>query len=354
MRRKSWPRVLNSFSDNLKSKTCTEPRRSIQNRKSAGLVALVVAFAMCGAVVEAQQPAKIPRIGVMVTAERGFELLRQGLRERGYVEGKNIELVHRYVQGNTDRMPSLVAELLEHKVDVLIVSNTTAIRAAQNATRTIPIVMMTNQDPVAIGLVDSLARPGGNLTGVVSLTRDLSGKRLELFKEAAPKISRVGVIWVTPTSLGAGNAFQNYEAAAGAFKLKLTSLQAQRPKPDIEGLFRAADKARVNALISVTNAVFNQHIKKIADLAIQKRVPLMVEGSNFVEEGGLISYAANDAERFRRAALYVDKILKGAKPAELPVEQAMKFELVINLKTAKQIGLTIPQKMLIRADKVIK
>jgi ABC-type uncharacterized transport system substrate-binding protein len=303
---------------------------------------------------EAQQPAKMPRIGVMVTAERGLEELRQGLRERGYVEGKNIELIHRYIQGNTDRMPSLVAELLERKVDLLILSSPTAIRAAKNATRTIPIVMITNQDPVAIGLVESLARPGGNLTGVVSLTRDLSGKRLEIFKEAVPKTSRVGVIWASPTNLGAANAFQNYEAAASAFKLKLVSLQAQRPKPDWDGLFRAADKARVNALISVTNAVLNQHIKKIADFAIQKQTPLMVEGSNFVEEGAMISYAANDADRFHRAALYVDKILKGAKPADLPVEQAMKFELVINLKTAKQIGLTIPPNVLARADKVIR
>ena len=312
-----------------------------------------ILFALC-LPVEAQQPAKAPRIGVMVTGERGLELLRQGLRERGYVEGKNIAIVHRYVQGNTDRMPSLIAEVLQQKVDVLIVSNTTAIRAAQNATRTIPIVMMTNQDPVAIGLVESLARPGGNLTGVVSLTRDLSGKRLELLKEAVPKTSRVGVIWATPTTLGAGNAFQNFEPAASALKLRLTSLQAQRPKPDLEGLFRAADKARVNALISVTNAVLNQHIKKIADFAIQKRMPLMVEGSNFVEEGGLISYAANDADRFLRAAVYVDKILKGARPADLPVEQAMKFEFVINLKTAKQIGVTIPPNVLARADRVIR
>jgi putative ABC transport system substrate-binding protein len=313
----------------------------------------ILFFALCFSA-QAQQPSKIPRIGFMVTAERGLEELRQGLRERGYVEGKNIEIVHRYALGNTDRMPKLVAELLESKVDVLIVSGTTAIRAAQNATTTIPIVMMTNQDPVAIGLVESLARPGGNLTGVASLTRDLSGKRLELLKEAVPKISHVGVIWVTPTTLGTGNAFQNYEAAAGAFKLKLTSLQAHRPKPDWEALFRAADTARVNGLILVTNVVLNQHIKKTADFAIQKRIPLMVEAGNFVEEGGLISYATNDADRFRRAALYVDKILKGAKPADLPVEQAMKFELVINLKTAKQIGLTIPPNVLARADKVIR
>jgi putative tryptophan/tyrosine transport system substrate-binding protein len=310
-------------------------------------------FALCFAA-EAQQPTKVARIGAMVTAEPGLELLRQGLRERGYVEGKNIEIVHRYIQGNTDRMPSLVAELLEHKIDVLVVTSPTAIRAAQQATGTVPIVMITNQDPVAIGLVESLARPGGNLTGVVSLTRDLSGKRLELLKEATPKTSRVGVIWASPTSLGAANAFKYYEPAASDFKLKLTSLQAQRPKPDLEGLFRVAEKARVNALISVTNAVINQHVKKIADFAIQKRIPLMVEGSNFVEEGAMISYAENDAERFRRAAIYVDKILKGAKPAELPVEQAMKFELVINLKTAKQIGVTIPPNVLARVDRVIR
>jgi putative tryptophan/tyrosine transport system substrate-binding protein len=218
---------------------------------------------------EAQQPTKVPRLGVMVTAERGFELLREGLRERGYIEGKNIEIVHRYVQGNTDRMPSLVGELLEHNVDVLIVTNPTAIRAAQKATRTLPIVMITNQDPVAIGLVESLARPGGNLTGVVTLTRELSGKRLELLKETAPKTSRVGVIWASPTSLGVANALQNFEPAARMFKLKLTSLQAQRPKPDLEELFRAAEKARVNALVSVTNAVINPHMKKIADFAIR-------------------------------------------------------------------------------------
>jgi putative ABC transport system substrate-binding protein len=282
-----------------------------------GLLAAVL-FAPVS-VAEAQQPAKIPRLGVMVTAERHFEFVRQGLRERGYFEGKNIEIVNRYAQGNTDRMPSLVAELLERKVDVLIISNTTAIRAAQKATKTIPIVMISNQDPVAISLVESLARPGGNLTGVVSLTRDLSGKRLELFKEAVPKISRVGVIWAAPTTLGTGNALQYYEAAASGYKIKLTSLPAQRPKPDWEELFRAAEKARVNALISVTNAVINQHVKRIADFAIKRRLPLMVEQNNLVEEGGLMSYSANDAERYRRAAFYVDKILKGTKPTELPV-----------------------------------
>jgi putative ABC transport system substrate-binding protein len=300
------------------------------------------------------QQRKLARVGVMVTGERGLNLLRQGLGERGYVEGKNLEITYRSVQGNTDRMPDVVSEILASNVDVLVVSNTTAIRAAQNATKTLPIVMMTNQDPVTIGLVQSLARPGGNLTGVVSLTRDLSGKRLEVLKEAVPKVSHVGVIWVQPTALGAGNAFRNFEIAAKTLNLKVTSLQAQRPTPDVEGLFRAADKARVNTMILVTNAVINQHIKSIADFAIERRLPLMGEGSTFVDEGALISYAANDADRFLRAAIFVDKILKGAKAGELPIEQAMKFELVINLKTAKQIGLTIPPNVLARADRVIK
>jgi putative tryptophan/tyrosine transport system substrate-binding protein len=303
--------------------------------------------------IDAQQ-SKVSRVGVMVTGERALNMLRQGLRERGYGEGKNLEIIYRSVQENTDRMPSAVAEILSSKVDVLVVSNTTAIRAAQNATKTVPIVMATNQDPVSIGLVQSLARPGGNLTGVVSLTRDLSGKRLELLKEAVPKAAHIGVIWVKPTALGAGNAFHNFEVAAKTLKLKLTSLQAQRPNPDIESLFRAADKARIDSLVSVTNAVINQHIKTIADAAIQRRLPMMGEGSNFVDEGALISYAANDSDRFVRAAIFVDKILKGAKAGELPIEQAMKFELVINLKTAKQIGLTIPPNVLARADRVIK
>ena len=300
------------------------------------------------------QQRKPSRVGVMVTGERGLNLLRQGLGERGYAEGKNLDIIYRSVQGNTDRMPDVVSEILASNVDVLVVSNTTAIRAAQNATKTVPIVMMTNQDPVTIGLVQSLARPGGNLTGVVSLTRDLSGKRLEVLKEAVPKTSHVGVIWVQPTVLGAGNAFHNFEIAAKTLKLKVTSLQAQRPTPDVEGLFRAADKARVDSMILVTNAVINQHIKMIADLAIERRLSLMGEGSNFVDEGALISYAANDADRFLRAAIFVDKILKGAKAGELPIEQAMKFELIINLNTARQIGLTIPPNVLARADRVIK
>jgi ABC-type uncharacterized transport system substrate-binding protein len=301
-----------------------------------------------------QQPAKIPQVGIVVSSDRTFELLRQAMRDLGYLDGKNVRFVYRSAEGNTDHMPDLVAELVNLKVDVLVVNNTTLIRAAKQATKTIPIVMMSNQDPVAIGLVDSLARPGGNLTGIASLTRDLSGKRLELFKELAPRISRVGVLWISPTSLGAGSAFQNYQAVAGALKIALQSLEMHRPNPDLEGAFRAAIKARVNALIAVTNAALNPQIKTVVNFSIKNRLPLMVEGSNFVEVGGLLSYATNDADSYRRVAVFVDKILKGRKPADLPVEQPMRFEFVINLKTAKQIGLTIPQWTLMKADKVIQ
>ena len=221
------------------------------------------------------------------------------------------------------------------------------------ATTTIPLVVVTAQDPVATGLVDSLARPGGNITGLTLLTRELSGKRLELLKEAVPSISRVGVLWNGDLP-GLAIGFKEYETAARAEKMQLQSLEVRGPNPDLEGVFRAAAKGRANALITVRDPVLNRYQKQIAGLAIKNRLASMYEGSDYVEAGGLMSYSKNDAESFRRAAQYVDKILKGAKPADLPVEQPTKFEFVINLKTAKQIGLTIPQPMLYRADKVIK
>jgi putative ABC transport system substrate-binding protein len=302
----------------------------------------------------AQQAGNVPRIGVAGPSTRSVDVFRQRLRDLGYIDGKNVQILYRNVYVNTDRMPELVRELVQLKVDVLVVSNTTVIRAAQQATKTIPIIMRINEDPVAIGLVDSLARPGGNLTGITSLVRDLSGKRLELFKESVPSISRVGVFWIRPTSLGQGRSFRNYEPAARALKIELQSLQMHRPNPDLDGAFRAAIKARVNGLIAVTNAVLNPHSKKVVDFAIKNRLPLMVEGSNRVDQGGLISYGADEANNYRRIAEYVDKILKGAKPAELPVEQPTKFEFVVNLKTAKALNLTIPQSVLFRADRVIR
>jgi len=246
-----------------------------------------------------------------------------------------------------------VAELVELKVDVLVSPNLPAIRAAKQATKTIPIVMVINWDPVAEGLIDSLERPDGNLTGLSRLTRDLSGKRLELLKEVVPGISRVGVLDDADVPLQT-KASKDYQAAGRALKIQLQSLEIRGPNPDLEGAFQAAVKSRIGALIATQITVVIPYTEKIADLAIKNRLPLMVETGSSVAAGGLMSYAASDADLFRRAAIYVDKILKGAKPAELPVEQPTKFELVINLKTAKQIGLTIPPNVLARADRVIK
>ena len=319
-------------------------------------------FALCSSA-EAQQSGKIPRIGyvrvVGVPSIPGpnVEAFRQGLKGLGYVEGKNILIEYRYNQQNLDRIPSLVSELVQLKVDVLVLSNFRAIRAAKQATQTIPVVMVTTQDPVETGIIDSLARPGGNITGLTRLTRDLSGKRLELLKEAVPKISRVGILWDSRPDVeasGSAIALKEYEAAAHALKLRLQSLEVHGPNPDWEGAFQAASKGRAGALITIHNALIVRYPKRIADLAIKNRLPSMYEGSSYVEAGGLMSYSSNDADQYKRAATYVDKILKGTKPAELPVEQPTKFELVFNLKTAKQIGLTIPPNVLARADRVIK
>jgi putative ABC transport system substrate-binding protein len=307
----------------------------------------------------AQQPPKMPRIGFLSSAGDSnnpgpqVEAFRRGLRDLGYYEGKNILIEYRYLEGKRDRIPGLVAELQQLKVDALIVGTPPAIRAGKQATKTIPIVIVTSQDPVAAGYVDSLARPGGNITGLTTLARDLSGKRLELLKEVVPGMSRVGLFLVTDPG-SPRNALKEYETAAGALKIALQSLEVRSPNPDIDGAFREAVNAQLSALITTTNFVLSPYRKKIGDLAIKNRLPLLSEGSNYVDAGGLMSYAASDVDLWRRAATYVDKILKGAKPADLPIEQPTKFELVINLKTAKQIGLTIPQTVLFRADKVIK
>jgi ABC-type uncharacterized transport system substrate-binding protein len=303
----------------------------------------------------AQQPTNVPRIGyVAETADASVpsanvDAFRQGLRELGYIEGKNILVEYRYMGGLTERSPIIVADLVQLKVEVLVSTVPSAIRAAKQATKTIPIVIVTSQDPVADGIVESLARPGGNITGLTRLTRQLSGKRLELFKEVIPTISRLGVLLVaSPTSTS------NYDATARALNIPLQALEVQRPNPDLEGAFETAAKDRVSALLTITNTALVPYAKKIADLAIKYRLPSMHERSEYVDAGGLVSYSADDAESYRRAATYVDKILKGAKPADLPVEQPTKFEFVINLKTAKQIGLTIPFDVLARASRLIK
>ena len=313
-----------------------------------------------GAVTEAQQPKKVPRIGFVsaranptpTTPDSSADALRQGLRNLGYIEGKNIVIEYRYFEGKVDRIPSLVAELLQLKLDVLVSVNTLAIRAFKQETKTIPIVIVINDDPVTTGIVDSLARPGGNVTGLTRFTRELSGKRLQLLKEAVPKISRVGVLDDASTDIRA--SFQDFEPAARALKIHLQSLEIRGPNPDLAGAFQAAAKGRVNALITVRTALLIRYRKQIADLVIKNRLPSMWEGSDFVEAGGLMSYSSSDAEVFRRAAYHVDRILNGTKPADIPVEQPTKFELIINLKAAKQIGLTIPPNVLVRADKVIQ
>jgi len=260
---------------------------------------------------------------------------------------------YRYGEGKLDRMPSLVNELVKQKVDVLFLENQVAIGAAKKTTKTIPIVMVSSVDPVMAGHVDSLSRPGGNITGLSQLSRDLSAKRVELLKETVPKMSRLAILW-DPEGPGPRIAFKEYETAARAFKLNLQSLELRAPKPNIENAFQAAKAERADALILVANPLTGVHRQALVELAIRNHLPSMCEGVGFVESGGLMSYGANSADLFRRAATYVDKILKGTKPADLPVEQPTKFEMVINLKTAKQIGLTIPPNVLARADKVIR
>ena len=308
----------------------------------------------------AQQPARIPRIGYLSGSGSSsnpgpfVEALRQGLHDLGYIDGKNIVIEYRGAEGKTDLIPSLVNELVQLKVDVLVVPPIlAAIRAAKQATKTIPIVMVTNSDPVATGLINSLARPGGNITGLATLTRELSGKRLELIKEAVPRVSRLAVLR-DAESEGAAITLKEYEAVALSLKIPVQSLEVRGPNPDLAGAFQSAVKGRASALITITTGSLFRRQKQIAELAIKSRLPSMFEGSTWVESGGLMSYSTDDLAVYRRAAVYVDKILKGAKPADIPVEQPMKFELVINVKTAKQIGLNIPQSVLFRADRVIK
>jgi putative tryptophan/tyrosine transport system substrate-binding protein len=321
-------------------------------------ILVAVVLLAVAVIAEAQQPKKVPKIGYLTGASPSFEAhrlvgFRQGLRDLSYIEGENILVEYRYAEGNLDRIPGLVGELVQLKVDVLVSGNFQAIRRAKQASKTIPIVMVTTVDPVATGLVDSLARPGGNITGLTKLTRELSEKRLELLKEAVPGITRVGVLGDADEE-NAAIGFKEYEAAARALKITLQSLGVRGPNPDFEGVFQAAAKGRVSGLITIRGAVVNPHTKRIADLAIKNRLPSMSEGSDYVEAGALASYSANEADSYRRLAYYVDRILKGAKPADLPVEQPTKFELVINLKTAKQIGVTIPPEVLARANRLVK
>jgi putative ABC transport system substrate-binding protein len=276
-----------------------------------------------------------------------------GLRDLGYVEGKNILIERRYAEGRSDRIPALVNELIQQKVDVILAVTNVIIRAAKEATKTIPIVMITSIDPVAAGYVASFAHPGGNITGLANLGRDLSAKRVEMLKEMFPKLTRLAILW-DAGGPGPAVAFKEYEAAARAFKLELRSVEVRGPTPGLEKAFQAAKTARAEALIVVRNPLIAQHAKQVFELAIKNRFPTMTEERRYVDHGGLISYGASAADLYRRAAGYVVEILEGAKPADLQVKLPEKFEIFINLKTARQVGVVVPQHVLVQADKVIK
>lgn len=313
-------------------------------------------FALCFSV-EAQQLTKIPRIGFSSAApfssmSARIDVFRQRLRELGYVEGKNIVIEYRFAEGKPDQVAHNIMELVRLKVDIIVTAGATDTRAAKEATNTIPIVMTQDNDPVGNGFVASLARPGGNITGLSSLVPEISGKQLELLKETVPRLSGVAVFG-NSTEPGNAQAVKETELAARAFGVRLQYLEVQVSK-DIDIAFQAASKGRADALIVLRSPLASAHRTKIPDMSIKNRLPAIYANTEYVNAGGLMFYGPNAADLWRKSASYVDKILKGAKPSDLPVEQPTKFELAINLKTAKQIGLTIPPNVLVRADRVIK
>jgi putative ABC transport system substrate-binding protein len=317
------------------------------------LTATVLLFALT-IPAQAQQAKKVPRIGYLRFIEFALydAAFRQGLSELGYTEQKNIQVEYRFAGGSLARVAEFAAELVSLKVDVIVAGSTQSIDAAKRATKTIPIVFPVTFDPVESGFVASLARPGGNLTGLSTVNSDAAAKRVELLKEVIRGISRLAVLR-NPTNSGSRFPLKETEAGAKQLGLRLQTLEA-RSAEELEGVFRLAKSERAGALIVIVDALFNAQQQRISDLAIKHRLPAMFDNAQYVEAGGLISYGANLSDLFRRAAIYVDKILKGAKPGDLPVEQPSKFDLVINLNTAKQIGLTIPPHVLARADRVIK
>ena len=305
---------------------------------------------------DAQQPARIPRIGMLIGSSASsvsarVETFRQRLRDLGYVEGKNIVIEYRYAEGNVERLADLAAELIQLKVDAIVTAGPATL-TAKKATATIPIVFTAANDPLGTGVVSSLARPGGNITGLSVMAPDLDGKRLDLLKEAFPKAARVAFLW-QPTGSRGNLALTEMEAAAKVLGVKLQSLDV-RASEDFDAAFTRAKRDGAQALITTQNPLITAQQRQVLDFAAKNRLPAMYSASEFVEAGGLMSYAANYADLYRRAADFVDKILKGTKPADIPVEQPTKFEFIVNLKTAKQIGLTIPSNMLARADRVIK
>jgi putative ABC transport system substrate-binding protein len=318
-----------------------------------GLTVCILLIALCTSA-KAQTPTLLPRVAIVVgipeSENQNIRIFKEALQDLGYIERKNILFEYRYTEGDRESIPAIVSELAKSKIDLLFSTQAIVVSAAKKSTKSIPIVMALTTDPVAGGLVDSLARPGGNVTGITSLARRLTGKRLELLMEMIPKLSRVGIL---SSSVGF-TAIKDYEDAARHLKVALQILEVHGPTPDLRKIFQAALKERVSAIILVSVPGLSGYRKQIVDLAVQNGLPLMSESIAAVEVGGLVSYHANNEELLRRAAIYVNEILKGAKPSDLPVEQATKLELVINLKTAKQIGLTIPPNVLARADRVIR
>ena len=329
--------------------------RALQTRLVVALALGLFAWTLSA---HAQHPAGVPRIGVLSDespslAARFFEpAFAQGLRDLGYDEGQNIALERRYADDNNELLPSFAAELVRLKPDVILAIGTPAARASKTATQTIPIVFARISDPIGLGLVPSLARPGGNLTGLSVLARELDAKRLELLITAVPDAKRVGALW-DPGSPSAGPELREIEGAARSLNLDLVPAGVRSPD-DFEPALRAMAEQHAGALIVVPGLLLNEHSQRIAELTAKARLPAMFSRRGHVEAGGLMSYGPNYADMYRRAAAYVDKILKGAKPADLPVEQPTKFELVINLKTAKSLGLTIPRSIIALADEVIE
>jgi putative ABC transport system substrate-binding protein len=358
--------ILRFRSDNQRSKTCTEPfgsdqdklRRSSDDLKRLGLLVTVFVLAICGDVARAQQTKKVPRIGYLSplsasSSTAGLQAFRQGLRESGYVEGKNILIEYRWSEGGKlDRLPELATELVSLAVDVIVTSGTPPVLAAKQATNTIPIVAANADNLVELGVVASLARPGGNVTGSTRVDADFSAKRLELLKETLPKLSRLAVL--SHGALGGDQEeLKEIQAAAEPLGVQIHSVTAQHPD-QFSGAYAEMIRRRADALVFFTSAFTAFHRSQLVELAIKNRLPTMCGGANWTDVGCFMAYGPNVIELYRRAAVFVDKILKGTKPADIPIEQPTKFEFIVNLKTARQIGVTIPPNVLARADKVIK
>jgi len=342
-----------SLSDNRKS--------AIQNPKLAGLLAIIIALMVWVTRVEAQQTGKIFRIGFLDNSTASgmavlLDAFRQELSKLGWVEGKNITIEYRFAEQKNQRLPELAVELVRLKVDLIVASGGPTPLVAKKATTTLPIVMINSPDPVAVGLVASLARPGGNVTGVSGLAPELTSKRLEILKDAIPRLSRVGLLRTPGGALGSDPELQLKELrpAALALKIKLEEIKTQPDAKGLESAFQTAKQKQAGAIMTATGRRFFAERKRVVELAVKYRLPAIYPEKGYVDEGGLMSYGVDFDDLYRRAAFYVDKILKGTKPADLPVQQATKFEFIINLRTAKQIGLTIPVHVLERANQVIK